>query len=73
MVFHFVCQRNVVPRGRDVHRPQNREAIEKERLKERDFGYLRYQSEVIDKPFITLTKAAGYIPGLDFEAAPTLK
>jgi hypothetical protein len=47
-----------------VHRPQNREAIEKERLKERDFGYLRYHPEVIDKPFITLTKAAGYIPGM---------
>lgn len=61
-----VSQRNVVPRGRDVHRPQNREAIEKERLKERDFGYVRHHPEVIDKPFITLTKAAGYIPGMQW-------
>jgi hypothetical protein len=52
-----------------VHRPQNREAIEKERLKERDFGYVRHHPEVIDKPFITLTKAAGYIPGMPISKA----
>jgi hypothetical protein len=56
-------QRNVAPKGRDVNKPQNRDAVEKERLKERRFGYNRYQPEVVDKPFVTLTKAAGFIPG----------
>ncbi|CEP01525.1 hypothetical protein PBRA_002131 [Plasmodiophora brassicae] len=55
-----VIQRNVPPVGRRLQ-DKNREWTEKKRLKERDFGFIRYSSEVIDDPFAADTASSGYI------------
>lgn len=54
-----LAQRNIKPRGRVKAR--GREAIEKSRLKERQFQYARHTSDVIDKPFEIVKQSPMYI------------
>lgn len=55
----------MVPQGRHS-REKNREFVEKQRLKQRDYGFVRHRAEIIDDPFDTPSESVGYLSCMYF-------